>query len=148
MTHQRFGLNNKVMLYGRYLVWGNDLIINCEESLDLNKVSVVFENELPILYHTRPEEAERLSNKLQDSKMIKLSIFQKGVQTNDIPYAYGKQRLIVSYDNIQVGELSHWKTNYYHVHSYVIEVALIEEKIRLSGKILGQDELINCCLNY
>ena len=147
-TYYRSDFSNKFRLYGLYLIKGNKLNVMCGVKIDARKVSITFENDLAILEHRNPGEAIRLANKFHDSKITRITIFKKGMLQSDIPYNYGKQRLIVWYDNVQVGELYHWQTNAYHVHDYNINLKFVNGRIKLTGVIEGPDKMCNGFINY
>lgn len=138
---------NKVLNYLNYLVWGNDLDVSCSDSLDETKLKIIFENEVAIVQNFNPQEATRLM-KNPGYRLIRTIIYENGKQINDVPYDYGKQRLIIAYDDKTIGELGHWRTNAYHVHTYKVTLQLKENKVILVGSISGPDQMINYSKNY
>ena len=146
-THHRSGIDNKLILFARYYVWGNSLNVNCGDGVDLNKVSICFENSLAALEHNNNVEVESLLGNAK-SKLIRETIFKNGKLVKGIPYDQGKQRLIVSYNNDEIGEFYHWQTSYYRVHEYNITLNCINEALFLSGNIIGPDRLYNGCITY
>ena len=95
---------------------------------------------MAILENKNPDEGRRITTRSRDQKIIREVVFENGEQVAEIPYDYGKQRIVVYYDDQKVGEFGHWKTNTYHVHDYLVNLRRQNGEILLSGGIEGPDE--------
>jgi len=108
--------------------------------LDLTDVKLLFENEMAMLENTNPEIAKRRVARSRFNKIIRMVIFENGKQIVEIPYDYGKQRIVVYYGKEEIGSIGQWRTNDYHVHNYIVSLRNEGEGIVLSGGIKGPDD--------
>jgi hypothetical protein len=143
LLYPGFNGTNPPINYLHYLVWGNDLKVSCDESLDKNKIKIVFENEMALIQKRKPirnpKEADFLVRHTR-YKVIRDIIYENGKQISEIPYEYGPQDLVIYYDDKEIGTLGHWQTNGYHVHTYTITVKQLNNQIVANTNMAGPDE--------
>ncbi len=130
---------NRYVNYINYILRGNNLTVSCSSSLDIKNITVVFENETALIQNRDPERAARMLHKKNPAVLMRDTVFFQGKQLMAIPYDYGKQRLAVYYDQVYIGELHHWQTNYYHAHDYTVHVKSAKGILVLNGKTSGPD---------
>jgi hypothetical protein len=142
LLYPGFNGTNRPINYLHYLVWGNNLKVSVAESLDKNKVKIVFENEMAMIQKRNiirnPKEADFLVRHTR-YKVIRETIYENGKQMADIPYDYGKLRLVIYYNGKEIGELGHWQTNFYYVHTYTIRVEPSDNGIVVKTSMEGPD---------
>lgn len=147
LLHPSFNGTNKFINYLHSIVYDDNLEVNCSKGLEQEKVRLIFENNLALIENRNPEKARRIQKRSRIQKIIRLVIFEGGKQVTEIPYDYGKQRIVVYYDDQKIGEFGHWKTNGYHIHDYIVNLTIDNEIITLSGGIKGPDQRNNYLIN-
>ena len=109
--------SHKIVNYLHGLVYDDRLEVICSPELDLTNVKLLFENEMAMLENTNPEIAKRIVARSRFNEVIRMVIFENGEQIVEIPYDYGKQRIVVYYGDEEIGSMGQWRTNDYHVHN-------------------------------
>lgn len=141
--HPSFNGTNRYINYLHSIVYNDKVEVNCSKELDYQKIRLVFENELALIENRNSEEVKRIEERSRSQKIMRLVIFESGNQVNKIPYDYGKQRIVIYYDNLKIGEMGHWKTNRYHIHDYTVNLTMVDGTVLLSGGIKGPDQMNN-----
>jgi hypothetical protein len=137
LLHPSFNGKHPLLTYYHHITWGDVLEVSGNENVDLDALEIVFKNELQMdqekyIHDPRSYDRER-------SKPMNVVIYKNGEQVNDIPYAYGKQVLVVIYNKVEIGRLRHWQTNSYHSHRYSIDLMQVNGMITCTTRIEGPD---------
>jgi hypothetical protein len=132
---------HNLITYYHYLVKGNDVEVTVGAGIDKEAVKVIWKGELD-LYIRRQKYADPLAQyyrKKSYEYVAPVVVFEKGKIINTIPFEYGKQALLVTYQDKEIGLIGHWKMSGWHAHQYKIELQKVGTTIAMRGEIIGPD---------
>jgi len=117
--HPSLNKGKSPITYLHYFVYGNDLHISYNSSIDKEKVFIKWACE---------------DESIDCNELV---IFENGKQINNIPFEKGKQKLVVYYNNTLIGSLNQNKAAKTHAHQYNIQLKAIADILTFNGEIIG-----------
>jgi len=117
--HPSLNKGNTPITYLQYYVYGNTLNLSTNNSIDKNLLEIKW-------------VCEAKNTNCKD-----LVIYKNGKQINDIPSERGNQKLIVIYNQHQIGEVSQDKTSAKQANQYNIELLSQNNSLFFKAEIIG-----------
>lgn len=117
--HPSLNKGENPITYFQHFVYGNSLNISTNKSIDKNLIEIKWRCET------------------QNITCKNLMIFKDGEQINDIPSEKGSQKLIVYYNNLEIGEIPQDKVTENQSHQYKVELLSKNNSLFFCAEIIG-----------
>lgn len=105
--------------YLHYLMYDNSFQLNIGNEIDKSDLKIVWENFI------------------DSSNYSDLVIYEHGKTVNQIPFAKGKQQLLVFYKNSYIGRIEQYKEVKEQVHQYLVKLSSRNNTIFFNGEVYG-----------